>query len=849
MLRPEGFAVSDQTERMLDPESEPVGEPYTLEEENQQSLPEDLMEDVKEYVNNPPPETPPVRKSPVQEAVDQLLIGNHDENYKTLINKLTPEGRDAIRGMASRVLGKDFTGDINEYYYCTTFISDMLNSLGADPLDDKGDEYNRTRANAYMKYGTPVDIEDIQEGDIVIFDFPKMPDGSLTLDPTRGKRNGRGDHATFYAGDRLEVNKPGSNYVGVLGGEQGPDAAISMKAFDKSHILGIRRIQYDDIDYNFTKELAKVNPDFNKFLDEQAKQFDFNAFMEEYSDPIQGNNRLTSGFKEGGAVMQRQMEMAFMNEGGLKDDGLETDPVSGNEIPNGSLAEEVRDDIPAQLSEGEYVVPADVVRFYGVKFFEDLRMEAKRGLAEMESNGRIGGEPVPAGGPQVNEAQVTDQEMSALRELAMEMNQGGYVQHMNKGGTVLGFQDAGDTGTTVDAAQAVQSQPIRGGGLGFSLFGPYTSDTSLPTGFGDDTGDTPFREGEVVELFKDGQVLSFVMMRDYQKYLDKIAEGWLTKIQKDKLLIEQGPSIEGPGTDDTTTTTDTGETTAVTDTSNDRTDYRQFSTDSKPTLTKNVADMTDDELKVAMEGMNIVGRTGSTLAYTMGLPLGAIVGSQLASRYNNMLEVARDRNIISSKEYEDRRKGSIFGGEKSLFDNLIDRSDKNKELGTSNKKGVDFGDTWLGDLLGFDGKAGVDGPGLRESFGGARRNQTAIIPSIQDTSAADNQTAAEEAMGRTTSTAATAPSTQAEKTAAANTAVSNLQAAQQRADAASGSDDIREQYEANMARAEASREATRAIQEASGWSGGFFGSASNPNWRDAAAEGGLMSNKKKKKKK
>ena len=86
--------------------------------------------------------------------------------------------------------------------------------------------------------------------------------------------------------------------------------------------------------------------------------------------------------------------MAFMQEGGLKDDGMDIDPVSGNEIPPGSMASEVRDDIPAQLSEGEYVVPADVVQYFGVKFFEDLRMEAKRGLADMESNGRIGGEPI-----------------------------------------------------------------------------------------------------------------------------------------------------------------------------------------------------------------------------------------------------------------------------------------------------------------------------------------------------------------------------------------------------------------------------------------------------------------------
>ena len=31
----------------------------------------------------------------------------------------------------------------------------------------------------------------------------------------------------------------------------------------------------------------------------------------------------------------------------------DVDPVSGNEVPPGSLPEEVRDDIPAMLSEGE----------------------------------------------------------------------------------------------------------------------------------------------------------------------------------------------------------------------------------------------------------------------------------------------------------------------------------------------------------------------------------------------------------------------------------------------------------------------------------------------------------------
>lgn len=105
------------------------------------------------------------------------------------------------------------------------------------------------------------------------------------------------------------------------------------------------------------------------------------------------------GFAEGGLAMEEQMSAILKEEGGLTDDGMERDPVSGNEVPPGSLAEEVRDDVDARLSGGEYVVPADVVRYYGVKFFEDLRGEAKEGLNTMEETGRIGGEPVPVDAP------------------------------------------------------------------------------------------------------------------------------------------------------------------------------------------------------------------------------------------------------------------------------------------------------------------------------------------------------------------------------------------------------------------------------------------------------------------
>jgi hypothetical protein len=93
--------------------------------------------------------------------------------------------------------------------------------------------------------------------------------------------------------------------------------------------------------------------------------------------------------------MEEQMNFAFMQQGGvLKDDGMNRDPVSGNEVPSGSMAKEVRDDIDAKLSEGKYVVPADVVRFHGVQKFEELRNQAKQGFGRMEKDGRIGGQPV-----------------------------------------------------------------------------------------------------------------------------------------------------------------------------------------------------------------------------------------------------------------------------------------------------------------------------------------------------------------------------------------------------------------------------------------------------------------------
>lgn len=66
------------------------------------------------------------------------------------------------------------------------------------------------------------------------------------------------------------------------------------------------------------------------------------------------------------------------------------DPISGNDVPKGALPEEVRDDVPAMLSEGEFVLPADVVRYIGLNNIMKLRDAAKRGLQQMDAQGQMG---------------------------------------------------------------------------------------------------------------------------------------------------------------------------------------------------------------------------------------------------------------------------------------------------------------------------------------------------------------------------------------------------------------------------------------------------------------------------
>jgi hypothetical protein len=152
--------------------------------------------------------------------------------------------------------------------------------------------------------------------------------------------------------------------------------------------------------YNFNKKQRNLPTDFIGAVKrimispELAGEYLANALGTEDREV---DIKLPRKMKEGGMAkrMAKQMELfepveRGFEEGGLMEEGGMVDEESGNEVPPGSLREEVRDDIPAQLSEGEFVFPADVVRYFGLEKLMEMRQEAKAGLARMEAMGQMG---------------------------------------------------------------------------------------------------------------------------------------------------------------------------------------------------------------------------------------------------------------------------------------------------------------------------------------------------------------------------------------------------------------------------------------------------------------------------
>lgn len=137
--------------------------------------------------------------------------------------------------------------------------------------------------------------------------------------------------------------------------------------------------------------------------------------------------------------------MVDYSESGLMDEGGTVDPVSGNEVPPGALQQEVRDDVEARLSEGEFVFPADVVRYIGLEKLMKMRQVAKQGLSQMEDMGQMGNAEQAIVPDTVSPEYFDVPDDMDLPEGAMEMAEGGSVEKRYKNFKQLSGYEGGDT--------------------------------------------------------------------------------------------------------------------------------------------------------------------------------------------------------------------------------------------------------------------------------------------------------------------------------------------------------------------------------------------------------------------
>jgi hypothetical protein len=414
------------------------------------------------------------------------------------------------------------------------------------------------------------------------------------------------------------------------------------------------------------------------------------------------DNEEPTEFAKGGINMEKQMEL--FEDGGLMEEGGMVDEVSGNDVPPGSNRKEVRDDIPAMLSEGEFVFPADVVRYFGLERLMEMRQQAKMGLKRMEDMGQMGNS---------EEAVLPDDLPFTLEDLEFkepqEFNQGGMVQAQQgmfiRPSVFEGTQLSTPAFIPPSSMPPVTPQGTPTGYLPTFVGQPPVSTVTAPV----DTGTTTDTGTDFVPTVED--------MYTFEKYINQSTgeiRDFPFYMGQPVIPIPAGfvPYSEGETTE-TEDVTDTGVQTAQVLAEEDRGDNFDISTGT-PTgqETIPVGSLSNEDLMSKLNQSRMLARASGAMGAVINPAIGAVVGVAAKARYNDLLEEAQRRGLDTGGA---ERMGSVFGGESSLYEGLQDFSGDEK---------VTFADTWLGDLLGLDGKAGVQGPGLQASREGARRGAT-----------------------------------------------------------------------------------------------------------------------------
>lgn len=295
------------------------------------------------------------------------------------------EGRDAVRGVILNRLASDRFPDT---------VEEVLNSSEFEPIET---------------YGSITDIpapqEDLESQVQEFVDYIQLGEDAVegrTFFQNTARTESRG--TDFTGPDAITIG----NHTFTRGYE-GQEPVLDTHF---SHNIQITYPEVAEANFFSSSEMAlgglmvgRKGIDTKEGYEMADKKFQ----LDEEKADVDNDGELSSYEKARGEAVQKAMaddpeadEKPKMYHGGMPCDcggdcdgdcmdGMmgPVDPVSGNPIPVGSNANEVRDDIEVMLSQGEYVLPADVVKWHGLKHIMSMQEEAKMGLMAMDAMGLI----------------------------------------------------------------------------------------------------------------------------------------------------------------------------------------------------------------------------------------------------------------------------------------------------------------------------------------------------------------------------------------------------------------------------------------------------------------------------
>ena len=386
-----------------------------------------------------------------------------------------------------------------------------------------------------------------------------------------------------------------------------------------------------------------------------------------------------------------QKQMSFFENGGLYDEGGMTDPVSGNDVPPGSTRAEVRDDIPAMLSEGEFVMPADVVRYFGLEKLMEMRQEAKLGLKKMEAMGQMGNS---------EEATLPDDLPFSPEDLIImgpqEMAQGGVVKAQQ--GTYV--QPSGFTGSSLNRPNFIppsSARPVTTSGTPTGYLPSFVSQgVIVPTGQDEDitqgsgTTTTNYNLNNLNDGI--GETDNFVPTIDevytYRKYKNtETGEVRDIPFYFDQPVVPIPDGFVPYSEEDTTETEDTTDTSVKTARVIDRESEwggGEPGQQSSVPSAEDIANMTEAELNDLADDVNSLDNLA-----LMGLanPVMGLIGRAISKDYKNRVAEPIDKRAkelgIPNPLGKSKTKNTIIDKIKSIF--TQNKNKKEEEQKTKTK--------------------------------------------------------------------------------------------------------------------------------------------------------------------